>query len=62
MCIVSETMFSNCKVPQFQEELVKAMMQIERTYFRLAETLNRDVLIICDRGAMDASACKFKKN
>lgn len=34
------------------------MMQIESVFFSLAETVNRDVLVICDRGAMDASACK----
>jgi len=33
-------------------------MQIENVYYRMAETVNRDVLIICDRGTMDASACK----
>ncbi|OXA53150.1 hypothetical protein Fcan01_12175 [Folsomia candida] len=49
-------MFSNSPALQFQEELVRTMMQIERSFFRLAETVNRDVLIICDRGAMDASA------
>lgn len=32
------------------------MMQIENTFFSVAEGLDRDVLIICDRGTMDASA------
>lgn len=41
----------------FQEELLKTMMQIENTFFQIAEFIeNRDVLVICDRGAMDASA------
>lgn len=35
------------------------MMQIESVFFRMAETVDQDVLIICDRGTMDASACKF---
>lgn len=35
------------------------MIQIENTYFELGKTCTRDCLIICDRGAMDASACKF---
>jgi hypothetical protein len=34
------------------------MLQIENTFFDLAEADNgdRNVLVICDRGAMDASA------
>lgn len=34
------------------------MVQIENTYFDLGRTCSRNCLIICDRGAMDASACK----
>ncbi|XP_076039530.1 TRPL translocation defect 14 isoform X2 [Oratosquilla oratoria] len=41
---------------QFQENLLKSMMQIESTYFRLAETSSKNCLVICDRGTMDASA------
>uniref|UniRef100_A0A0A9XJH2 IQ domain-containing protein E n=2 Tax=Lygus hesperus TaxID=30085 RepID=A0A0A9XJH2_LYGHE len=41
---------------KFQENLLKTMLQIENTFFELAETCPRDCLIICDRGAMDASA------
>lgn len=40
----------------FQELLLKTMMQIENTYFQVAEFMDRDVLVICDRGSMDASA------
>lgn len=40
----------------FQEELLKTMMQIESTFFQIAEFMDKDVLVICDRGAMDASA------
>ncbi|XP_047021326.1 TRPL translocation defect protein 14 isoform X3 [Helicoverpa zea] len=32
------------------------MIQIENTFFELGRTCQRDCLIICDRGAMDASA------
>ncbi|XP_066144982.1 TRPL translocation defect protein 14 isoform X2 [Euwallacea fornicatus] len=32
------------------------MLQIEDTFFELGKTCNRNCLIICDRGAMDASA------
>ena len=34
------------------------MMQIEDTYFDLAAGCKQNCLVICDRGVMDASACK----
>ena len=34
------------------------MLSIENTYFELAETVDQNCLIICDRGTMDASACE----
>lgn len=40
----------------FQENLVRTMIQIEKTYFQLAKSSHQDCLIICDRGVMDASA------
>jgi len=40
----------------FQENLLKTMLQIETAFFDLAEQSNKNCLIICDRGAMDASA------
>ncbi|XP_045123588.1 TRPL translocation defect protein 14-like [Portunus trituberculatus] len=40
----------------FQENLLKSMMQIENTFFSLAETCSKNCLVICDRGTMDASA------
>lgn len=45
---------------QFQKDLLSVMLNMEQTYFNLAdsdaELNNRKVLVICDRGAMDASA------
>ncbi|XP_014296596.1 TRPL translocation defect protein 14 isoform X1 [Microplitis demolitor] len=41
---------------KFQENLLKTMIQIENTFFSLGESCSRNCLIICDRGAMDASA------
>ncbi|XP_049823554.1 TRPL translocation defect protein 14 isoform X2 [Aethina tumida] len=41
---------------KFQENLLKTMLQIEDTFFELGRTCERNCLIICDRGAMDASA------
>lgn len=35
------------------------MLQIESTFFELGESCEQDCLIICDRGAMDAAACKY---
>jgi hypothetical protein len=43
---------------KFQEELLRTMMQVESVFFTMADSVKEDVLIICDRGAMDASACK----
>lgn len=40
----------------FQENLLKTMLQLENTYFDLAETCTRNCLVICDRGSMDCSA------
>ena len=42
--------------PLLQENLLKTMFQLEDTYFSLACTQKRNCLVICDRGAMDASA------
>jgi len=44
---------------KFQENLLKTMLQIENTFFSLGESCARNCLIICDRGAMDASACTY---
>ncbi|KAL1132351.1 hypothetical protein AAG570_010307 [Ranatra chinensis] len=41
---------------RFQENLLRTMLQIENTFFELGDSCSRDCLIICDRGAMDASA------
>ena len=35
------------------------MIQIEDTYFELAEGSQQNCLVICDRGCMDATACKY---
>lgn len=42
----------------FQENLLRTMIQIENTYFELGKSCAKNCLIICDRGVMDASACK----
>ena len=40
----------------FQENLLLTMIQIENTYFKLAEKCSKNCLVICDRGTMDAAA------
>ena len=47
---------------KFQENLIKVMISIERTFFTLAQSCNRNCLIICDRGVMDATACMYLVN
>jgi len=44
------------QVLDFQEHLVSTMMALEDTYFSMAEKCEQNVLIIADRGVMDASA------
>lgn len=41
---------------KFQENLIKTMMQVENTYFDLAQTCPQNCLVVCDRGLMDGSA------
>jgi len=50
-----ETMTEDAR-EKFQENLLKTMMQIETTFFDLANSSSRNCLVICDRGVMDASA------
>ena len=42
---------------QFQENIVKTILQIEQTFFDLASREKINCLIVCDRGTMDPSAC-----
>jgi len=44
------------QILDFQEHLVSTMMALEDTYFSMAEKCTQNVLIIADRGVMDASA------
>ncbi|XP_065174145.1 TRPL translocation defect protein 14 isoform X2 [Atheta coriaria] len=47
---------SETEALKFQENLLRTMIQIENTFFELGKTCKRNCMIICDRGAMDASA------
>lgn len=44
------------EVYNFQENLIRTMLQLEQTFFDLAATCKKDALVICDRGAMDPSS------
>ncbi|KAK6191634.1 hypothetical protein SNE40_003274 [Patella caerulea] len=41
---------------KLQENIIKTMLGIENTYHDMAKTLNRNILLICDRGVMDGVA------
>merc|ERR1711862_771728 len=47
---------------EFQENLLRTMIQIENSFFALAEASERNCLVICDRGTMDASCFVTKKD
>ena len=43
----------------FQQQILVTLLAVEKTYNLLAEHDTRNVLIVCDRGAMDPFACEF---
>ena len=45
----------------FQVNILKTILQLENTFFEMAEKDKGDVLIICDRGTMDPSACEERE-
>ncbi|XP_077533718.1 TRPL translocation defect 14 isoform X2 [Haemaphysalis longicornis] len=49
------------EVEKFQENLLRTMMCMEETYFDLAKSCDKNCLVICDRGTMDASAFVSKE-
>ena len=44
----------------FQGNLLRTVLQLEKVYFDLAEQDEENVIVVCDRGAMDPSACTGK--
>lgn len=46
------------QVKSFQTNIFRTILQIETTIFELAEHDKGNVLVVCDRGAMDPSACE----
>lgn len=47
---------------KFQENLIKVMIAMERTFFTLASTCKQNCIVICDRGIMDATAYMAKES
>ena len=43
---------------RFQDNILRTILQLEKTFFDMAEEDRGNVLIVCDRGAMDPSACE----
>jgi len=43
---------------RFQDNILRTILQLEKTFFDMAEEDQGNVLIVCDRGAMDPSACE----
>lgn len=47
---------------QFQENLIKCMMQVEKTLVDAASSVEKKSIIFCDRGIIDASTYMDKSN
>ena len=50
--------FKPSQAQRFQDNILKTILQLEKTFFDMAEEDQGNVLIVCDRGAMDPSACE----
>ena len=42
----------------FQKSILTTLLEVEKTFFQLAEHDVGNVLIACDRGSMDPLACE----
>ena len=63
MLIRSKLLFAKRKAIDFQENLLKTLLQIEDTVNKAVkfyhETRKQNCIVIYDRGAMDPVACKL---
>ena len=50
--------FKPSQAQRFQDNILRTILQLEKTFFDMAEEDQGNVLIVCDRGAMDPSACE----
>ena len=44
----------------FGKNVLATILQLERTFFELATEDSCNVIVVCDRGAMDPSACELE--
>ena len=42
----------------FQTSILTTLLEVEKTFFQLADHDTGNVLIVCDRGSMDPFACE----
>ena len=45
---------------KFIENILATILQLEKTFFDLAKGDSCNVIVVCDRGAMDPSACELE--
>ena len=45
---------------EFQQNMLKTVLQLEATFFDMALEDKKNVIVVCDRGSMDPSACECK--
>lgn len=43
----------------FQQQILATLLEVEKTFDLLAERDSGNVLLVCDRGAMDPFACEY---
>ena len=42
----------------FQRNILKTILQLESTFFEMAQEDSKNTIVVCDRGTMDPSACE----
>ncbi len=53
------TEVSPIQAQDFNRNILKTILQLETTFFEMAAEDKRNVIIVCDRGTYDPSACKL---
>ena len=57
-CGVKFSEVSSIQAKDFQRNILKTTIQLETTVFEMAREDKKNVIVVCDRGAMDPSACE----
>ncbi len=50
---------SPIQAQEFNRNILKTILQLETTFFEMAAEDKRNVIVVCDRGTYDPSACKL---